>query len=358
MEKTRKVLICIDAPLSGDKAYVNAITNMLNAFNNVGFQATGFGFNSLEELLARRFSLFRLARASYYIRFLFLMAFYKKTLLIRSYRLIIFAGIFVKIFRYRKSQLVFEVHEIPHRKSVFRIYNKVLKSGDVRVYLTACSRKFHNDTQGLVLHDAVDISTFKPRVFEEAKLNSFICYFGSAYSGTTSKGVEVFVDGIIKSKHKSLTKIHLYLIGAANTVAEFEERYKHIEFVTVKPSLHSSQVPLVMCNYQFGLVGASGNLMNKCFSSPLKIFEYLASGLIVIAPRYPALVEIDKDESFMIFYEPDDDNWSDKLIRTLDSMPVSERRRRQSLGLDKAKEFSWDVRAKKLIEFSKRKFEQ
>ena len=41
MEKTRKVLICIDAPLSGDKAYVNAITNMLNVFNNVGFQATG-----------------------------------------------------------------------------------------------------------------------------------------------------------------------------------------------------------------------------------------------------------------------------------------------------------------------------
>ena len=64
------------------------------------------------------------------------------------------------------------------------------------------------------------------------------------------KRCEVFVDGIIKSKHKSLTKIHLYLIGAANTVAEFEERYKHIEFVTVKPSLHSSQVPLVMCNYQ------------------------------------------------------------------------------------------------------------
>ena len=97
MQKTRKVFICIDASLSGDKAYVNAITNMSNALTNVGFQANGFGFNCLEKLLARKFSLFGLARAFYYIRFFFLVVFIKKTLIIRSYRLIFVAGLIVNL---------------------------------------------------------------------------------------------------------------------------------------------------------------------------------------------------------------------------------------------------------------------
>ncbi len=87
------------------------------------------------------------------------------------------------------------------------------------------------------------------------------------------------------------------------------------------------------------------------YTSPLKLFEYMASGRPIIASNLPALKEILSDKS-ALFFKPDDEN---DLARAIKMLKLS-----QTFGyhlsqqaLADVKNYTWSNRAKKILEFIK-----
>jgi len=87
------------------------------------------------------------------------------------------------------------------------------------------------------------------------------------------------------------------------------------------------------------------------YASPLKLFEYMASGRPIIASDLPALREVLNDKS-ALFFKPE--NAAD-LARAIKMLKSS-----QTLGyhlsrqaLSDVKEYTWSNRAKKILEFIK-----
>ncbi len=83
--------------------------------------------------------------------------------------------------------------------------------------------------------------------------------------------------------------------------------------------------------------------------SPMKMFEYLASGVPVISSDLPALCEVLRDEFNCLLVPPDDvRNWLVALDRLLDDADFS-----ASIGAharaECLREFTWEARARKII---------
>jgi glycosyltransferase involved in cell wall biosynthesis len=55
------------------------------------------------------------------------------------------------------------------------------------------------------------------------------------------------------------------------------------------------------------------------YMSPLKIFEYMASGLPVIGPNIPSVVEVFKDEKEILLVRQDAEDIASKMIRLIEN---------------------------------------
>ncbi len=84
------------------------------------------------------------------------------------------------------------------------------------------------------------------------------------------------------------------------------------------------------------------------YMSPLKIFEYMASGNAIIASDLPSLREVLDDDS-AVFINPDSIEEMAEAIKKLATSPV----KRQSIGKvarEKVKNYTWIKRAERIIE--------
>lgn len=85
------------------------------------------------------------------------------------------------------------------------------------------------------------------------------------------------------------------------------------------------------------------------FTSPLKLFEYLAAGCAVAAPRLPAALAVLSEGSDAAFFAPDD---PDDLGRVLEGL-LADPGRAAALaraGRDTARDYTWDARARTIAD--------
>lgn len=98
-----------------------------------------------------------------------------------------------------------------------------------------------------------------------------------------------------------------------------------------------------------GVVPLPDRLMSRYFTSPLKVFDYMAAGVPVVASDLPALREVLVDGQNALLVEPDRPQaLADALNRLLDDAELAEGLRRRAL--DDVREYTWDRRADRIIE--------
>ena len=88
--------------------------------------------------------------------------------------------------------------------------------------------------------------------------------------------------------------------------------------------------------------------LSRAYTSPMKLFEYMASGRPIVASDVPSLREI-LDETNCYFFTPDDPESLAQVVITTINNPEAQKK------ADKARKdvekYSWDKRAVAIMEF-------
>jgi glycosyltransferase involved in cell wall biosynthesis len=204
------------------------------------------------------------------------------------------------------------------------------------------SKKFSiiNKKKLLILHDAVDIKNFKYKK-NSNKIKS-VTYVGSFHEG---KGVELLLE--FAKKFKKL-KFNIYGDPLNNIydIAQNVKIHGYINYEKVPYVLANSDILLLpTAHVQYGR-SKSVNITN--YNSPLKMFDYLAAGKIILASKRDGICEVLKHNYNSIIVDKYDlKNWTKAMNDILNNKYNLPKLRSNSIIT--AKKFTWDKRVVKIL---------
>ncbi len=150
----------------------------------------------------------------------------------------------------------------------------------------ALKKKFRieNKYKILILHDAVDIKNFK-KIRNSEKIK-FVSYVGSFHKG---KGVEVIYE-LAKKFKKLFFNVYGDKLDNKFKILKNIKFYGFINYSDVPSSLSKSDLLLLPSQeVQYGR-SSSVNISN--YNSPLKMFDYLAAGKVIVSSKLDGICEI------------------------------------------------------------------
>ena len=142
-----------------------------------------------------------------------------------------------------------------------------------------------NNQKYIILHDACDLRDFKSNIKTKKKIKN-IYYLGSFYKG---RGVE-----IIRKLASISPKYNFYLYGLRDEKIRSFKNFKVFPIISYKKTLKMiSNADLLLMPYQSKISINSINFKDDIsnYISPLKMFEYLASGIPIISSDLKVLRE-------------------------------------------------------------------
>lgn len=203
----------------------------------------------------------------------------------------------------------------------------------------------------LVWPNGVDLDLFHaiPKGDARSRLSlpkdgKIILYCGRFYGW---KGLAVLIDA---AEHIP-PGISIYIIGGTKeefmSVARKTEISEKFVFHGEKPY---TEIPIWLSAADALLVlGTKHDTQSYYYTSPMKLFEYMASGTPIVASKTPAIQDIVSDTE-VIFYEPDNSqDLAQKMILSVSGLESVEMK--TAAAAVKAETFTWQKRAKDTVEF-------
>lgn len=201
----------------------------------------------------------------------------------------------------------------------------------------------------LVAPDGVDLSRYENLPSKhEARERFRLPYDRKVIGYTGSIGVHSWkgVDVLLAASDKAPSDWLFWIIGGnTEEVESLRKLYPMIRFEgradpTLIPAMQSACDVLVLPN-------KSGNPISERYTSPLKLFEYMASGVPIVASDLPSVREVLSDDE-AVFCEPGNPgSLVLGILQALDGMDGS----RARLARRKVSSYTWDARARAIIDF-------
>lgn len=251
---------------------------------------------------------------------------------------------------------VLELHSLPERMS--GIY-KFLLHRISRVIVLTSFTKAHLAEAGFiqerisVMPDAVDIDEFNPDISKEAarmKLGlpagkKIILYTGSFLLYKWKGG------DLLPAAAEFLSDDYLFLLvgGHPWEIEKFNKSLK-LKNTLLIPYVRHETIPYYLKAADIlVLPNRSGNKASEMYTSPLKLFEYMASGRPIIASNIASLREILTGDD-AVFFNSDD---ARDLARAISSLAGDKKMQEQLSrhAYSKVSQYTWDKRADKIIKW-------
>jgi glycosyltransferase involved in cell wall biosynthesis len=193
----------------------------------------------------------------------------------------------------------------------------------------------------LVLHDAVDIKDFRYKP-KNTKLIKSVTYVGSFYKG---KGVDLILE--LANKFKRIS-FNIY----GDTLGNYYQKITNVKF---HGYIDYHQVPEVLVNSDILILpsadiqfGRAKNINITNYNSPLKMFDYLAAGKIILASKRDGICEILKHNyNSVIVQNYNLEAWSKTLEKIIRKKYNLVKLRNNSIKT--AKNNTWDKRVAKIL---------
>lgn len=255
-----------------------------------------------------------------------------------------------------KKNLVFEVHRFSKRRTLF--YNRFIKK---RLKIVTISHGLKNEfvkfgfkpKNILVAPDAVDLEDFDINISKteaRKKLNLPLDKKIALYSGHFFKwkGVNTLIEAAPLLKEV----FFVFIGGTEKDVKEFKSLIKNnkldnILFLGHKPY---QEVPLYLKAADVLILpNKKEEKISELYTSPLKLFEYMASKRPIVASDLPSIREV-LDEETAVFFEPNSPGQlagsikkviqDDNLAKTISAR-----------AFEKVKNYTWQKRVDKILNF-------
>jgi len=245
---------------------------------------------------------------------------------------------------------LFEVHEIFYKNTISQ-NNLKLKNIEIKVYknidkIICISRVLKDYLINLdipkekihIVPDGVRDDWFNV----ERKLGKYICYTGSLYRW---KGVDILISAM-----KYLPDEYLLIVGGGKRLNYLHELARQ-EGVLNRVKFTENVPHFVIPEYlKCAKIAVLPNILEgpSNFSSPLKLFEYMASGIPIVASNISAFREILKNGENAILFEPGNPNELAKGIKKILNNPKLSKK--LSIAAKKeAENYTYKKRAERIL---------
>lgn len=168
-------------------------------------------------------------------------------------------------------------------------------------------------------------------------------YVGHLYGW---KGVNVIVDAARCSKIENL--IFVFVGGTDSDLASYRAETKDVKnilFMGRRP--HHDVATLMKSADVLLLPNIASTQESVAYTSPIKMFEYMASGVPIVASRLPSICEVLNDSN-SILVEPGNPN---ELLRGIELSLILEATARAAQAKKDVQSYTWDARALKILRF-------
>jgi glycosyltransferase involved in cell wall biosynthesis len=252
------------------------------------------------------------------------------------------------------AKLCLEIHDIPRRSKLFSAAAKRAR----KIIVITYGLKEELVKQGiaaekiLVAPDAVDLAEFDIDVSQDTarkRLNlppdkKIILYTGHFYAW---KGADILAEAAAFLPPEVLI---LLVGGTTEGPADFKKRYGQRKNISILPFQKRETMPCYLKAADIlVLPNRRGSAISEKYTSPMKMFEYMAAGRPIVASDLPSLREIlNKQNAFLV--EPDDpqglaDGIKELLLNGVLAQDLADK------SLVEVKKYTWQERARKIAEF-------
>jgi glycosyltransferase involved in cell wall biosynthesis len=259
----------------------------------------------------------------------------------------------------RGLPVVFEAHSMPGTPFQQRGWRRLLSRPSLRG-LVVISEALRRDAEAagyapahapvVVAHDAAEVKAAPPRSERRGgRPGRRIGYVGSLYPG---RGVEMVAD-----LARRLPDVCFDIVGGA----ESDLARWRATAIPENLTLHGFQPPSRLAEFyrgfdvvllphpRHGITGATGATDISKWTSPMKMFEYMASGVPVVASDLPVLQEILRhEENALIAPAGDVEAWQRAVERLLADPSLAERLGTAARA-DVEERYTWDARARNVV---------
>jgi glycosyltransferase involved in cell wall biosynthesis len=225
----------------------------------------------------------------------------------------------------------------------------VWRNADGYVTITAAlsrmlQEKFGNRTHTAVVPDGVRVSS-RPDDLQEPDTPAVVGYAGHLYPW---KGVDLLLDAIAQTAHASALIVGGHdAEGDRGRLEALADALGISARVTFTGHVAPSGVPALLRRATILALPNPASAISTLFTSPLKLFEYMAAGRAIVASDLPAIREVLRHEVNALLVTPGD---SAALARGIDRL-LGDSQLAAKLArnaLNDVDDYTWSRRAERL----------
>lgn len=236
----------------------------------------------------------------------------------------------------------------------------LVKKADGIISITNGLKNFYvnkgvNRSKILVSPDGVDIGKFKIENSKEEcrdKLNlsidkKIILYTGHLYDW---KGVQVLADTAKQLKDNELV---VFVGGTEKDIKMFKKRNEYLKNILIVGHRNHQEIPIWLKAADVLVLSNTGEKdISRLYTSPMKLFEYMASGVPIITSDLPSIREVLNEQNAILVEPGNPKSFASGIREVLNNKELADMISTQAF-LD-VKEYTWRKRVKMVISFLKR----
>ena len=230
--------------------------------------------------------------------------------------------------------VVFECHDLT--KLRIKIVNKAMKSGNSKLI---CTNKFikedlklDSEKNVIVLANGYDSDIFKNLNEKDEKTK--IIFSGNLQRFGKGRGIDEIINYFINSEFNLISELHIYG-GPEEYASKIKDKYKN-QNVFIHGHIKRKQLSKVLSSSHIGIMCNTDSRHAERHTSPVKYFEYLGSGMTVIATNSLAhkqlplqdqiyYFDLESKNSFLIALEKALKHKVENKLPSIDSLTLEHR---------------------------------
>ena len=167
------------------------------------------------------------------------------------------------------------------------------------------------------------------------------------YSGTLA--IEKGVDTLAEATAFLPDDVHVvFLGGVEQQVRSFKEKYGHLKNISILGRVDYTAVPKYVVSADVLVLPDSADFAySNLYTSPMKLFEYMASKRPIVASNVPSLCEVLEETSAVFFEAGNPKSLAEAIQYALDHTVESEERAKQAY--EAVSQFTWEERTKSIV---------